>query len=118
MLIPYAYTPGFALLSFIVLFFFFSFLQSKLKIEDDCETFLFIMSILCTILLVFLFVAPDDRTQTEKFQAKLNESNMTVDDMVYLDEGKIFKFDGKFYVKTNSGEVLAIQSSDAEKIYK
>lgn len=118
MLIPYAYAPGFVALSLIVLFFFFLFLLSNLKCEDDCVPFSFIMSIICTALLVFLFVAPDDRTRTEKFQVKLNESNMTVDDMVYLDEGKIFKFDGVFYIKTNSGEVLTIQSSDAEKVYK
>lgn len=114
--VPYDLAIEFWFVSFLVWLVFFIWLMCKL--DCDSELFVILSAVLMSFLSFYLFVIPDNRTRAEKFQAKLNESNMTLDDMVYFDEGKIFKFEGVFYIKTNSGEVLVIQSSDAEKVYK
>jgi hypothetical protein len=64
------------------------------------------------------FLAPDKRTPTERFNDKLSEYNMSVDNMVYIDEGKVFKFDNEYYLRTSNGDIVSLSTHDASIAYE
>jgi hypothetical protein len=80
--------------------------------------YIFLLALLIGTVTAFLLTAPDPRTATEKLNDELTKSNLTIESMVILDEGKVFKFNENYYIKVNNDQVIKLDSEDAKFVYE
>jgi hypothetical protein len=114
-MIDYQYAGWVFLGLFIISLFIGSFLCRRCL--DDMFFVIGLISGIIAIVGAF-FLAPDKRTPTERFNDKLSEYNMSVDNMVYIDEGKVFKFDNEYYLRTSNGDIVSLSTRDASIAYE
>ena len=104
-----------ALTIFLISLFSGGYLCCKFNLDD--------LLLLVTIASVILgivggaLLCPDKRTPTEKFNDRLSEYNMIIDNMVYIDEGKVFKFDNTYFLRTSDGSIILLDTSNALAVY-
>ena len=79
--------------------------------------YIFLLAILLGTVTAFLLTASDPRTPAEKLNDELAKSNLTIESMVILDEGKVFKFNENYYIKVNNDQVIKLDSEDAKSVY-
>lgn len=88
------------------------------KAETDLDSFVLFMILLISgagsVGITHLLVGPAP-TPTERLEKELSDSNMSLDNMVFVNEGKIFKYNGHWYILTTDGKIIGLSQKDVEQ---
>jgi hypothetical protein len=88
------------------------------KAETDVDSFVLFMILLISgagsLGITHLLVATP--TPTERLEKELSDSNMSLDNMVFVNEGKIFKYNGHWYILTTDSKIIGLSQNDAEQV--
>ena len=90
------------------------------KWSDDIPSFdvTVFIAVILSIATGFFLTAPDTRTGTEKLNDELVKSNLTIESMNFLDDGKVFKFDDNYYIKVKDDQIIRLDYDQAKSVYE
>ena len=47
----------------------------------------------------------------------IDVSTLNLDTMIYIDDGKVFKYKRNYYIKTNNDTIIKLDHAQADKVY-
>ena len=83
--------------------------------HDDC--FIGVFAALVILIQSIIFCSYDAIRYVDVEKELRSNYNLTLDDMKYIDEGKIFKYDDGYYIRTSGDKVLRINSYYINNVY-